>query len=59
MAYLFIAHPPARRPNETRESIEKSMRDLGATLGLHPASQQMHYIGDRHVTASQARQHVK
>ncbi|RZU21756.1 hypothetical protein EV567_2261 [Streptomyces sp. BK239] len=47
VAFLLIAHPLARRGDETPVAIETRMRGLGASLGLAPASDLLPDIGRR------------
>lgn len=47
VAFLLLAHPPARRENETRESIEGAMRGLASALSLADASARLPDIGPR------------
>ncbi|MGI5256989.1 hypothetical protein [Streptomyces angustmyceticus] len=45
LAFLLLAHPPARREKETAETIEAGMRGLADTLDLAPASAKLREIG--------------
>ncbi|MEU8776285.1 hypothetical protein [Streptomyces sp. NPDC048606] len=47
VAFLLIAHPPARRGGETPLTIETQMRGLGAALGLATTSEPLPDIGRR------------
>ncbi len=47
LAFLLLAHPPARRENETAATIEAHMRGLAGALGLAPATATVPHIGPR------------
>lgn len=47
VAFLLIAHPPARRSDETPVVIETRMRGLAAALRLAPSSELLPDIGGR------------
>jgi hypothetical protein len=47
VAFLLIAHPPARRAGDTPELIGQRMRGLADGLGLAPASQPLPDMGRR------------
>lgn len=45
LAFLLLAHPPARRGKETAETIEAGMRGLADGLDLAPASAKLPDVG--------------
>ncbi|WP_030678991.1 hypothetical protein [Streptomyces rimosus] len=47
MAWILIAHPPPRRPGESTEGIETSLRSMADALGLRAASGRIPVVGDR------------
>lgn len=47
VAFLLLAHPPARRRGDSRSVIQAQMRGLGAALGLAPASEELPDMGSR------------
>ncbi|WP_432110770.1 hypothetical protein [Streptomyces sp. YPW6] len=47
VAFLLIAHPPARRGDKTPAAIETRMRGLAAALRLAPPSELLPDIGSR------------
>ncbi|MFD8997978.1 hypothetical protein [Streptomyces abikoensis] len=58
VAYLLITHPPARRPNETADTIAHDMRELGTALGLHPARETLQDAGPRLLLGKRANRPV-
>ncbi|WP_372408907.1 hypothetical protein [Streptomyces luteireticuli] len=46
-AFLVIAHPPARHPDETVEGIEQQMLDLADALDLTEPSETLRHVGNR------------
>ncbi|MFF3454631.1 hypothetical protein ACFYXH_09900 [Streptomyces sp. NPDC002730] len=51
-AFLLPAHPPARRADETAETIEAGMRGLADTLDLAPTSAKVPDVGQRRDAAA-------
>ncbi|MEU8586921.1 hypothetical protein AB0C59_07930 [Streptomyces sp. NPDC048664] len=47
LAFLMLVHPPARRQDETAETIEADMRGLADALDLAPASAKIPDLGSR------------
>lgn len=47
LAFLLLAHPPARRGKETAETIAAGMRGLADALDLAPASDKLPDVGQR------------
>lgn len=47
VAFVLLAHPPARRQNETEDGIAQQMRGLGEALGLGETVGKMKDAGHR------------